>query len=44
MVEKSVEIVNRAGIHTRPASLIVKTAARFKSEIYIGKVDMKLMQ
>jgi phosphocarrier protein len=37
MVEKSVEIVNRAGIHTRPASLIVKTAARFKSEIYIGK-------
>ena len=37
MTEKEVEIINRAGIHTRPASLIVKTAARFKSEIYIGK-------
>ena len=37
MTEKQVEIVNRAGIHTRPASLIVKTAAKFKSEIYIGK-------
>ncbi|OGU58895.1 MAG: phosphocarrier protein HPr [Ignavibacteria bacterium GWF2_33_9] len=37
MTTKEVEIVNRAGIHTRPASLIVKTAARFKSEIYIGK-------
>lgn len=37
MVEKEVEIVNRAGIHTRPASLIVKTAAKFKSEIYLIK-------
>ncbi len=37
MIEKEVEIVNRAGIHTRPASLIVKTAAKFKSEIYLVK-------
>jgi phosphocarrier protein len=37
MTEKHVEIVNRAGIHTRPASMIVKTSARFKSEIFIGK-------
>lgn len=37
MVELEVEIVNRAGIHTRPASLIVKTAAKFKSEIYLVK-------
>lgn len=37
MTEKQVEIVNRAGIHTRPASMIVKTAAKFKCEIFIGK-------
>lgn len=35
MTEKQVEVVNRAGIHTRPASAIVKTASKFKSEIHI---------
>lgn len=37
MFEIEVEIVNRAGIHTRPASLIVKTAAKFRSEVYLLK-------
>ncbi len=37
MVEVEVEIINRAGIHTRPASLIVKTAAKFKSELFLNK-------
>ncbi|MCE5304292.1 MAG: HPr family phosphocarrier protein [Chloroherpetonaceae bacterium] len=36
MYEKEVKIVNRAGLHTRPASMIVKTAAKFNSEIYIS--------
>ena len=36
-VERSVKIVNEAGIHARPAAEIVKTAARFKSEITIVK-------
>jgi phosphocarrier protein HPr len=36
-VERSVRIVNEAGIHARPAAEIVKTAARFKSEITIVK-------
>ena len=36
-VERSVQIVNEAGIHARPAAEIVKTAARFKSEIMIVK-------
>ncbi len=35
MIEKEVVVENRSGIHTRPASLIVKTAAKYKSEIYI---------
>jgi phosphocarrier protein HPr len=36
-VERSVRIVNEAGIHARPAAEIVKAAARFKSEITITK-------
>jgi phosphocarrier protein HPr len=35
--QRSVQIVNEAGIHARPAAEIVKTAARFKSEIMIVK-------
>jgi phosphocarrier protein len=37
MVERSAQIVNEAGIHARPAAEIVKTAARFKSDITIIK-------
>jgi len=37
MISAEVEVTNRAGIHTRPASLIVRTAARFASEFMIIK-------
>jgi phosphocarrier protein HPr len=37
MIEKEVKIVNKAGMHTRPASMLVKIAAKFKSEFYIIK-------
>ncbi|MFH0733641.1 MAG: HPr family phosphocarrier protein [bacterium] len=37
MIEKVVKIVNNAGLHTRPAAMIVKIAAKFKSEFYIYK-------
>ncbi|MCS7081821.1 MAG: HPr family phosphocarrier protein [Bacteroidetes bacterium] len=32
-----VEIKNKAGLHTRPAALLVKTASRFRSHITILK-------
>lgn len=35
MIEKEIEVVNRAGIHTRPASMIVKTTAKYKSDVYL---------
>lgn len=35
MIEKEVEVKNRAGIHTRPAASIVKLAAKYKSDIYL---------
>ncbi len=37
MVEQMVTIKNRAGIHARPAALLVQTASKFKSKIYIEK-------
>ncbi|MFW6228592.1 MAG: HPr family phosphocarrier protein [Alkalispirochaeta sp.] len=33
MIEKDVVVKNRAGIHARPAALIVQTASQFASQI-----------
>lgn len=35
MIVREVTVRNRAGIHTRPASMIVREAARFESEFFI---------
>jgi phosphocarrier protein HPr len=37
MIERTVKIINPAGLHTRPAATIVKLAAKYKSEFYIAK-------
>ena len=37
MIETDVTIVNKAGMHTRPASMIVRIAAKFKADFYISK-------
>jgi phosphocarrier protein len=37
MIERTVTIVNKAGLHTRPAAAIVKTASRFQSDFTIRK-------
>ena len=42
MVEKTVTIKNRAGIHARPAALLVQTANRFSSQIYLEKDGEKI--
>ena len=42
MTEREVEIVNKLGIHARPAAEIVKTAGRFKSNITIIRDDMEV--
>jgi phosphocarrier protein len=42
MIEREVTIRNRAGLHTRPAASIVKTAAKFKSEFWIEKDGMEI--
>ena len=37
MTEKQVQIKNRAGIHARPAALIVQTASQYSSKILLQK-------
>lgn len=37
MIEKEIIIKNKAGMHTRPASLIVRIAAKYNSDFYISK-------
>jgi len=37
MVQKTLHIKNRAGLHTRPAAMLVKLAAKFKSNIQLER-------
>ncbi|MDR0487259.1 MAG: HPr family phosphocarrier protein [Treponema sp.] len=37
MTEKNVTVVNRAGIHARPAAILVQATKNYKSKIYIEK-------
>jgi phosphocarrier protein HPr len=42
MIEKEVTIINKAGMHTRPASTIVKIAAKYKSDFFIDKENFSV--
>ena len=42
MIEKEVTIINQAGMHTRPASAIVKIAAKYKADFFISKSDFEV--
>ena len=37
MLTRQVTVRNKAGVHTRPASMIVREAARFDAEFFIRK-------
>jgi len=37
MIEETLTILNRAGLHTRPAAMLVKMASKFSSDIYLVK-------
>lgn len=42
MMERTVEIVNKNGLHARPAAEIVKLSAKFQSEITIVRDDLEV--
>lgn len=42
MAERSVQIVNKHGLHARPAAEVVKAASRFKADITICRDDLEV--
>ena len=42
MAERSVQIVNRNGLHARPAAEIVKAASKFKCDITLVRDDLEV--
>jgi phosphocarrier protein len=42
MVQRTVTILNRAGMHARPAAMFVQLASKFKSRIGIDKAGLKV--
>src|SRR3954466_643342 len=36
-VEKDVPIVNRLGLHARPAAMFVRVASRYRAEVWVEK-------
>jgi len=42
MYQKTVKVINRAGVHARPAALLVQTAKDFVSEITFEREDDRI--
>ena len=42
MIERTVTIQNRNGLHARPAAEIVKTAAKFRAEVTLIRDDLEV--
>lgn len=42
MVSKQVVVKNESGLHARPASVLVKTASKFKSDFFIKMYGYKV--
>ncbi|HOH89529.1 MAG TPA: HPr family phosphocarrier protein [Bacillota bacterium] len=42
MITEKVTILNETGLHARPASVFVNTAAKFKSDLTIQKEEKKV--
>jgi len=36
-IEKEIPIVNRLGLHARPAAMFVRIASRYRSEVWVSK-------
>jgi phosphocarrier protein HPr len=42
MIERTVTIANKNGLHARPAAEIVKTAAKYQSDITLVRDDLEV--
>jgi phosphocarrier protein HPr len=39
---REVQVVNRLGLHARPAAMFVRTTGRFESEVFVCKGDVEV--
>ncbi|MCK5126128.1 MAG: HPr family phosphocarrier protein [candidate division Zixibacteria bacterium] len=42
MIEKTVTVTNKLGLHARPSAKVVQTATSFKSEVFLIKGEMTI--
>ena len=42
VTERKLKIINKLGVHARPASMIVKTASKFDADIFIDNDGIKI--
>lgn len=42
MIERELTVRNRAGLHTRPASMLVRTASQFESDVYLRRDNYEI--
>jgi phosphocarrier protein len=42
MLRKTIKIINKLGMHARPATMIVKAANKYRSDFKIKKDDMEI--
>lgn len=40
-MERKIQVMNKLGLHARPAALLVQKASKFKSEIKLKKDDIE---
>jgi phosphocarrier protein HPr len=42
MIQREVAIINRLGLHARPAALLVQRASKFESEIKLKRLNLEV--
>lgn len=42
MIEREVTVRNRAGLHTRPASMLVRTASKFDADVFLRRDNYEI--
>jgi phosphocarrier protein HPr len=42
MIQKTVKIVNKLGLHARPAAMLVTTASKYEAEVHFIKSGLRV--
>lgn len=42
MISRTVEIVNKLGLHARPSAMLVTTASKYQAEVYFTKSGLRV--